>query len=327
MNTRAKAKKAKRAEAARLEDCAICMSAIELPVVACEGMHHYHRECLNGWISNGSTSCPSCRQPIDQRLIDGAPVSAETVFQMIRDDGDPLRILRVVKANQLHLARRSEYPRHGLLHLACMYNRSRVLHLFSGEPLFDFEAPDDDGNTPLHHSMRHYACAHFLLFEMQVRPDALNFYGETPLHLLCETGIVSILISLRARATKNGGVSIDFNRRNRIGSSPLELAILEKANDTFIHLLVAEGVNLNVDAQLIEDTRGDGGTAIMRAAWMGRKTAIRNLLAASPDRNASLRMKDRSGQTVVDYAVDQGHHELATWLREELRKATMNETN
>jgi len=327
MNTRAKAKKAKRAEAARLEDCAICMCAIELPVVACEGMHHYHRECLNGWISNGNTSCPSCRQPIDQRLIDGAPVSAETVFQMIRDDGDPLRILRVVKANQLHSARLPEYPRYGLLHIACMYNRSRVLELFSGEPLFDFEAPDDDGNTPLHHAMRSHHCSKFLLLEMQVRPDPLNFYGETPLHLLCETGIDSIVISLRARARKNGGMSIDFNRRNRTGSSPLELAILEKASDTFIRLLVREGVNVNIDGQLMEQTRGDGGTPIMRAAWMGRKRTIEILLAASPDRNASLRMKDRSGQTVVDYAVDQGHHELATWLREELRKATMNETN
>lgn len=325
MNTRGKAKKARRAEAARLEDCAICMCAIELPVVACEGMHHYHRECLNGWISNGNTSCPSCRQPIDQRLIDGAPVSAETVFQMIRGDGDPLRILRAVKANQLHSARRSEYPRHGLLHLACMYDRSRVLELFCGEPFFDFEAPDDDGNTPLHHAMGSHACSRILLFDVQVRPDRLNFYGETPLHLLCETGIESILFALRLRAKKDGGMSIDFNRRNRIGSSPLELAILEKASDLFIRVLVREGTNVNVDAQLIEATRGDGGTPIMRAAWMGRKRTIEILLAASPDRNASLRMKDRAGQTVVEYAVDQGHHELATWLREELRKATNGE--
>jgi ankyrin repeat protein len=206
-----------------------------------------------------------------------------------------------------------------------MYDRSRVLELFCGEPFFDFEAPDDDGNTPLHHAMGSHACSRILLFDVQVRPDPLNFYGETPLHLLCETGIESILFALRLRAKKDGGMSIDFNRRTRIGSSPLELAILEKASDLFIRVLVREGTNVNLDAQLMEETRGDGGTPIMRAAWMGRKRTIEILLAASPDRNASLRMKDRSGLTVVDYAVDQGHHELATWLREELRKATNGE--
>ena len=334
MNTRAKAKKAKRAEAAKLEDCAICMCAIELPVVACEGMHHYHRECLNGWISNDSTSCPSCRQPIDQKLIDGAPITTEALFEMIRDRGDPHAILGRVKMQKLHFARLPEYPRYGLLHVACMYNHWPLLTLFSKEPLFDFEVRDDDGNTPLHHSINVLGssnCAKILLLDVKVKPDMLNFYGDTPLHLLCNTGSVNTLVSLKKRATENGELCVDFNRRNRVGSSPLEIAILDKAPDFFISCLLgsglfyAHGVNVNVDSQLMEATRGDGGTAIMRAAWMGRKKTIEILLEASPDRNASLLMKDRSGQTAVDYAVDQGHHELATWLREELRKATNGE--
>lgn len=322
MNTRAKAKKAKRAEVAKLEDCAICMSAIELPLVACEGMHQYHRECLDGWISNGRTSCPTCRRPILTKVLDESPATAGMVFQMIRDGVHPQRVLGAVRASKLHNARLPEFPRYTLVHIACIHKRDEILKAFTRDCRFDFEAPDDEGNTPFHHAMKDELCAMTLLFKVNVTPDALNFYGETPLHILCETGNTQILNILLIRASR-----IDFNRRTRTGSSPLELAILDNASDEFIRTLVRHGRGVQIDAQLPPGRIGDGGTAIMRAAWMGRKAVIEMLLGASPDRDASLRMKDHAGQTAVDYAEDQGNPHLATWLRQEMLQAAMDEKN
>ena len=44
----------------------------QLRVLPCEGQHHFHKECLDGWLRINAT-CPSCREVVVSGTSQGVP--------------------------------------------------------------------------------------------------------------------------------------------------------------------------------------------------------------------------------------------------------------
>ena len=50
-------------------ECVICMTAFTesdtITKLDCGGGHFFHTECIEGWLKQGGTQCPMCRQPMN----------------------------------------------------------------------------------------------------------------------------------------------------------------------------------------------------------------------------------------------------------------------
>lgn len=66
----------KYSECDNLEDdtCAICQVKYEpddqLTILPCNGHHRYHTACIEEWLSKFSKKCPSCRQNLDDLMVE-----------------------------------------------------------------------------------------------------------------------------------------------------------------------------------------------------------------------------------------------------------------
>jgi hypothetical protein len=53
-------------------ECSICLNAIVSTDKSfkTDCNHCFHEQCISGWIEHDKKSCPNCRHPINQNLLD-----------------------------------------------------------------------------------------------------------------------------------------------------------------------------------------------------------------------------------------------------------------
>jgi hypothetical protein len=53
-------------------ECSICLNAISSTDKSfkTDCNHCFHEQCIKGWIQHDKKSCPNCRHPINQKMLD-----------------------------------------------------------------------------------------------------------------------------------------------------------------------------------------------------------------------------------------------------------------
>ena len=164
------------------------------------------------------------------------------------------------------------------------------------DQLADVNAPQVDGTTALHWSVRHDDLEMSrLLLKAGANPNAANRYGMTVLALACTNGngaIVELLLQAGA----------DPNAPLPGGETPLMTAS-RTGNAMAVHALLAKGAN-------VEAKEARGQTAIVWAAAEGNLEAARELIRAGADFNIRL----NSGFTPLLMAVREGRQPMVQLL-------------
>ncbi|KZT10698.1 uncharacterized protein LAESUDRAFT_721063 [Laetiporus sulphureus 93-53] len=99
------------------ETCPICIVDFEegddLRVLPCEGHHRFHRDCVDQWLLELSSSCPICRQDfhaLETMMAGGAGDDLEPPH--LRESLRPLSTAAARFSRYLHIARRRHGDRH-----------------------------------------------------------------------------------------------------------------------------------------------------------------------------------------------------------------------
>lgn len=121
--------------------------------------------------------------------------------------------------------------------------------------------------------------------------------GNTPIMTAVEYNYFEILGELLARGA-------DPNR-DANGALPL-LKAADKEDPHCFDMLLEAGADVNKVRQ------SDGSTALMQAAYYGRTGVVQKLLA----RSAHVELVDKTGNSAMDYAANQGHDEIVMILLE-----------
>lgn len=126
----------------------------------------------------------------------------------------------------------------------------------------------------------------------QVDINAVNYEGDTALHLACRGNHPAVVEALIAKGAK-------LNLKNNFGESPL-FDVIANGNANLVKLLVSKGAQC-------EQRNRTGRTALFQAIAMGQKSLVELLLSQGAD----LLALDGSGKTVLFAAVEAGSLELA----------------
>ena len=94
--------------------------------------------------------------------------------------------------------------------------------------------------------------------------------------------------------------------RNSDGETALSSYSMSSNPVDSIKLLIAHGMHINGCDKY-------GGTAVMRAAWYGKRDIVKLLTEMT---GAVINLKDTTGMTALDYARDKGHDDIAQLLRD-----------
>ena len=127
-------------------------------------------------------------------------------------------------------------------------------------------------------------------------PDAVDSCHWTPLMKAALNGHLATAQRLLA-----GGA--DPNAEDKGGYAPLMLAA-SRGHGELVELLLDQGAHLD------HQERSGGWTALILAAKEGQTTTVSILLA----RGADPALQGRDGRTAVDWAQDNGHHEIVRIL-------------
>ncbi|CAB0034262.1 unnamed protein product [Trichogramma brassicae] len=107
------------------------------------------------------------------------------------------------------------------------------------------DARDDLGNTPLHLALynRHSKTAEVLL-KRDADPNLANAEGLTPLHIICDgysdaDGLAEFFFEIN----KNINRTVEIDAKDKLGRTPLELAVLRLAPET-LDVLLKYGADL-----------------------------------------------------------------------------------
>lgn len=133
-------------------------------------------------------------------------------------------------------------------------------------------------------------------------PTTINSYssdGWTPLHLAVFFGRINIVHFLLAKGADINAVSTNDQR-----VTPLHSALANPHNSAVAQLLIGAGANLNV-------RQSHGYTPLHYAAANGLEGIVRSLLAHAVETS----VKDISGKTPYDLALDRGHPTIAALLK------------
>jgi len=137
---------------------------------------------------------------------------------------------------------------------------------------------------------------------LQKDPAVLNAYsadGWTPLHLAVFFGRVNIVHLLLAR-----GADINAVSNNEQKLAPLHSALANPNNAAVAQLLIDCRANLTV-------RQSSGLTPLHYAAANGLEAIVKNLI----DRGVDRAVKDNSGKTARDLALEKGHAAVADLLK------------
>jgi hypothetical protein len=61
-------------------ECSICLNAISSTDKSfkTDCKHCFHEQCIKGWIEHDKKTCPNCRHPINQNLLDELNITTQT---------------------------------------------------------------------------------------------------------------------------------------------------------------------------------------------------------------------------------------------------------
>jgi hypothetical protein len=65
-------------------ECSICLNAISSTDKSfkTDCNHCFHEQCIKIWIQHDKKSCPNCRHPINQKLLDELNCSQEKKYEL-----------------------------------------------------------------------------------------------------------------------------------------------------------------------------------------------------------------------------------------------------
>lgn len=97
--------------------------------------------------------------------------------------------------------------------------------------------------------------------------------------------------------------------KDRVGATPLHLAVLLEDGDRIVDLLLSEGADFN-------EPKADGLTPLHEACWCGNEYAVRLFLS----REAKIELIDGNGRTAREVAVEYDWPDLAAMIEAEDRR-------
>jgi ankyrin repeat protein len=164
---------------------------------------------------------------------------------------------------------------------------------------FDPNAPDEHGQVALYLAMREgcFKVAQALLSQPDIRVDAPNAVGETPLMMAALRGHLEWAQRLLQR-----GAALD-----REGWTPLHYAA-SGPSPKLVALLLDRGAKVDARSQ-------NGSTPLIMAARYGPEESVDLLIA----RGADVRLRNDKGQNAADFARLGGRESLAARLDKLLR--------
>uniref|UniRef100_A0ABD2X5S7 Uncharacterized protein n=1 Tax=Trichogramma kaykai TaxID=54128 RepID=A0ABD2X5S7_9HYME len=161
-------------------------------------------------------------------------------------------LLRRGNANPTYANKKGMTP----LHIVCRRNYDadfvRMLFEIDEEKNWQMkvDARDKEGNTPLHHAVRHSSERTVeLLLSRGADPSAANRKGQTPLHLVIERSSWCALL-VKSLLDRRDKLLIDA--RNELGETPLHLALRHDNLEAAVWLLRSNGAN-----PLVADEKGE----------------------------------------------------------------------
>ena len=193
----------------------------------------------------------------------------------------------------------------------------------------DINIPDNNGNTPLHHSIE---CKNVIAVQkiLQLKPymEAKNLNGDIPLSYAIKTkypgwrNLIELTDNLEMKdvdgnnplhliVKNNWGVFADLfnsykfdpNIKNNNGLSYLHLAVIN-GNDYFIKLLINAGANINT-----EDNNGN--TPLHYCAIYDHSSIAKILLDFGVNKNT----RNNEGYTAVNLAKENNNKELTQFIK------------
>eukprot|EP01125_Pyxidicula_operculata_P010592 TRINITY_DN3486_c0_g1_i1.p1 TRINITY_DN3486_c0_g1~~TRINITY_DN3486_c0_g1_i1.p1 ORF type:complete len:1904 (+),score=397.79 TRINITY_DN3486_c0_g1_i1:1-5712(+) len=268
----------------------------------------------------------------NETKVDPKNVQVEPALHFAAKRGNSLVLLELLKNNNINI---NQQDRIGCtaLHKACREGKIKAVEILLQHKANVF-ARDVASWSPLHHAVYygtrgvvdlllqhgadanaptqlemftplHYAASKNdisiinSLINHGANIDCRDIHGKTPLQNACEAGkidIVKSLINIRAH----------INTVSNNGYTPLHSAI-EADNSDIISLLILNGASYNSSDK---NTSSSLVLPLHLAASLGKVDAVVTLLGLGADPYE----KDESGYTPLNYAIEEGHDEVAQIL-------------
>ena len=246
---------------------------------------------------------------------DGTPAATKyDVFKLVLNAGPDINVRTKDGQTPLHIAVMNA-------HTAWRQQESESLNRIRDliKAGADIEARDSAGMTCLHWAARQgYGRMTDMLkasdgvvkilIESKANINAIDNRNRTPLHYASEMGFKSIVLAL-----VNAGANTRLKDQN--GNTAEDLAGNRKLSEV-VAILQGKGPknvdSVNTTAANDSNEVGKYGAALLKAAWMGETTKVKELLR----KNADIFYRDGDGFRAIDRARDNGHREIVKLLME-----------
>lgn len=198
-------------EAARSEECAICMTEKATPCIGLRCVHHnsFCTQCIDQWLNASKNNCPLCREQgtvpitVKQRSESAmrASIDVQKLFTIIQEDDLPLFMRCITMFPVVPIVRGllQETP----LHLAAQLNALKIVRHLLAMPLRQTltTAQDESGCTPLYIACQegNQAIAQLLIDSNRESMYIANAQGLLPIHAAAKNNRIGILSLLLAQ--------------------------------------------------------------------------------------------------------------------------------
>ncbi|XP_021913336.1 uncharacterized protein LOC110826730 isoform X2 [Zootermopsis nevadensis] len=182
------------------------------------------------------------------------------------------------------------------LHLAAAQGYANVVWFLLGKKA-NFNICDNEGKTPF---LKAIECGHKeviqLMLERGVDINTIDYSGNSGLHIAAKQGFYEIASML----LKQGA---NFESSNNFGEFPLHIATVAEHKD-LVELLLRYGSSVNIVDR-------DNRSPLMFAAKCGSMALVHLFL----EYGAQCAVMDSNDLTAEDYALKEGHHDIAAELK------------
>lgn len=140
--------------------------------------------------------------------------------------------------------------------------------------------------------------------------DQIDHHGYAPLHYAAKFGTIEIANYLITQGANLNAVTATREKTTNIRYShmtPLDIVVSQKKHDELALLLLDKGATISpgVDRQY---------HAIHLAAKNGREDLVERMIKRYPK---LLHLRDDKNQTILSWAISQGHHHIVTFINEQ----------